>query len=188
MFLFLAVFLWYKKHWHFQTVYRENALWILSLMSFLADPSLFLLHIILFSCSCETYTRPSHSVKKPENCISLSGCVASFCAAHINQFPFILLTLTKSSSSQFFWCSSFQELIHFLFHWQGRRLLQAPLTLWTGDGVEFRQCQQVFSSVFVGFVRLHSGFIFAMPLLISIVLQKTPSFSSQTVWGWCRTR
>lgn len=47
----------------------------------------------------------------------------------------------------------------------------------------------MFSAVFVGSLRLHSISIF-MPLctvfLFSILLQKTPWFSSQTVWWWCR--
>lgn len=52
--------------------------------------------------------------------------------------------------------------------------MQTPLK--SSDSVEFLQQQQVFSSVFVGSLRLHSRFLFAMPLLISVLLQKTPHF------------
>lgn len=54
--------------------------------------------------------------------------------------------------------------------------MQTPLR--SSDSFGFLQGQQVFSSVFVGSLRLHSRFLFAMPLFISILLKKTPSFSS----------
>lgn len=47
--------------------------------------------------------------------------------------------------------------------------------------VEFLQYQQVFSSFFVGSVRLHNSFITAMPLLISITYKAAVIFLTDRV-------